>query len=191
MKTLGTLALGLWLAVQVQARPSYSLYTDKKGKRVGDVITVLVTENAQASKNAGTTTDHENGFKGTFSDPTGILSKIPGWETMMSLETGTNNSFKGTGETQRKGELKAVLSVKIEEVLDNGNLIIKGAKSVKVNDETETIVLSGLIRPEDISSGNTILSNKIADAKIEYSGDGVANSAQQPGWISRFFNWLF
>lgn len=173
------------------AKPNYSLYTDKKGKKVGDVITVYVAENAQASKNAGTKTDQGTGFKGNFSDPTGILSKIPGWETVMSLDAGTNNSFQGEGQTERKGALQAVLSVKIDQVLDNGNLLIKGTKSVKVNDETETITLSGIIRPEDISSANTIASNKIADAQIEYSGDGVANGAQQAGWITRFLNWLF
>lgn len=190
MKKVQILVLGL-LVLGASARPSYSLYTDKKGKRVGDVITVLVTENAQATKNAGTNTTQDNGFKGSFADPKGLLSMVPGWDAVMSLEGGTNNTFKGEGATQRKGQLQAILSVKIEEVLDNGNLMIKGEKSVKVNDETETITLTGLIRPEDISSANTIASNKIADAKIEYSGDGVANSAQQPGWITRFINWIF
>lgn len=187
MKFLSLMAL---CVCAVWAKPNYSLYTDKKGKRVGDVITVLVAENAQASKNTGTKTDQGGSFKGSFSDPTGVLSKIPGWETVMSLEAGNNNQFQGSGETERKGALQAVLSVKIDQVLDNGNLMIKGTKSVKVNDETEMITLSGVIRPEDISSANTIMSNKIADAQIEYSGDGVANSAQQPGWITRFLNWL-
>ncbi len=174
-----------------QARPVYSLYTDKKGKRVGDVITVLVLENAQASNNTKTKTGHKNGMEAGFGDPNGIFSKIPGWESLMNFKAGTEQDFEGQGETQREGTLQATVSVKIVEVLDNGNLLIKGTKQVTLNEEVETIELTGLIRPEDITAHNTVMSNKIADAMIKYSGQGVNSDAQKPGWVTRIFNWFF
>jgi flagellar L-ring protein precursor FlgH len=192
MKATFLIVFGVLFLAEISfARPVYSLYTDKKGKRVGDVITVLVLENAQASNNTKTRTGHKNDMEAGFGDPSGIFSKIPGWNSMMNFKAGTEQDFEGKGETQREGTLQATVSVKIVEVLDNGNLLIQGTKQVTLNEEIETIELTGLIRPEDISGQNTVLSNKIADAKIKYSGNGVNSDAQKPGWITRIFNWMF
>ena len=76
-------------------------------------------------------------------------------------------------------------------VYDNGNLLIEGNKEVEVNNEKEILRVSGIVRPEDISSDNTVLSEKIADARIQYTGTGDNHNAARPGWLARFFNWVF
>ncbi len=164
-----------------------SLYSDKKGKRVGDVVTVVIIENAQASNDTRTRTDESNELSLNNKVGSGFLDFIPGF----GLEHETGSQYKGQGETSRQGELKATLSTKITQVLDNGNLLIEGTKKVTINSETETIMLSGIIRPEDITSDNYIYSNKIADAEISYSGEGPSDDATDPGILSQFFNWLF
>ena len=178
-----------WVLIQVSwsSRPLYNLYTDRKGKKVGDVLTVMVMESAKAQNKAETELDKKNEWKLGVSEGTGLTDFIPG----MGFEGGTGSGFDGRGTTSRNGELKATVSVRIEEVLDNGNLRIYGIKEVTLNEETETLEVSGIIRPEDISSENTVISPKIAEAVIKYTGDGVLNEAEEPGLLTRFFNWIF
>lgn len=109
----------------------------------------------------------------------------------MGLNLETDQDFKGKGQTERNGSLIATVSATITEVYANGNLMIQATKEVTVNNETEILELVGTIRPEDISSNNAILSSRIADAKIKYSGEGTLSETQDPGVITRFFNWLF
>ncbi len=177
----------LSMVTQIWASPGFNLYTDRKGKKSGDVLTVLVMESAKASNKASTETDHKNQNSFGMEAGSGSLNFIPG----MGAETKTQSEFSGRGTTQRNGELKATVTVRIEEVLDNGNLRISGFKEVTLNEETEILEISGLIRPEDISSENTVYSYKIADAVIRYRGDGTLSEVEEPGLITRFFNWIF
>jgi flagellar L-ring protein precursor FlgH len=182
-----TVLLSAWLSFVWAGPWAYSLYTDRKGKQIGDVVTVLVIENAQASNDTRTETD-ENSTGAVSADAgTGFLDFLHG----ASLGMGSDVSYKGKGKTARKGELTATVSARIVEILDNGNLLVEGTKVVMVNDEQEILEVSGLLRPEDISPDNTVYSTKMADAMISYSGEGVASDAQEPGVITRFFQWLF
>lgn len=179
------------LSVMAAGPAFYSLYTDRKGKKIGDVITVMISEQAKATNKTSTETDHDQSMGAAFSDPTGIFSSIPGWDAVMGLNLETDQDFKGKGQTERNGSLIATVSATITEVYANGNLMIQATKEVTVNNETEILELVGTIRPEDISSNNAILSSRIADAKIKYSGEGTLSETQDPGVITRFFNWLF
>jgi flagellar L-ring protein precursor FlgH len=181
------MALVILLAGQCFAAPGFNLYTDRKGKQAGDVLTVMVVESAKATNNAQTQTDSKNKNSFGLENGAGSLDFIPG----MGMGTATNSGFEGRGLTSRNGSLKATVTVKIEEVMDNGNLRISGFKEVTLNEETEILEVSGTIRPEDISSDNTVYSYKIADAVIRYKGDGTLTEAEEPGMISRFFNWIF
>ncbi|MBL8028782.1 MAG: flagellar basal body L-ring protein FlgH [Fibrobacteres bacterium] len=169
------------------SRP-FSLYGDKKAKRIDDIITVLIIENASATNKTktGTGTESEVGFN-TGSSGGGLMSYLPTWGF-----SGKNSAnYKGQGETSRMGELKAKVTARVIEVHDNGNLLIHGSKLVEINNEKEMIHVSGIIRPEDIAVDNTILSSSIADANITYTGEGVNQDAQNPGLLTRFFTWLF
>jgi flagellar L-ring protein precursor FlgH len=102
-----------------------------------------------------------------------------------------SNNFDGSGETTRAGNLTATLTCMVVRVLSNGNLLIQGDKDVQVNHETQYIRLYGIIRPQDIESDNSIYSDKIADARIIYSGRGVVSDKQISGWATRILDWIW
>lgn len=165
----------------------HSLYTNHRAMREGDILTVLIVEKANAGSSTNTQTEKGNAFSISSQDGSGFLSFMPtfGANGKMGLD------YKGGGDTKRTGEFMATISARVESVLNNGNLIIKGNKTVKINDEEEVIVLSGIVRPQDIEGNNTVYSYNVANAEITYSGKGTNSDAQRPGPITRFFNWLF
>ena len=103
------------------------------------------------------------------------------------------SDFEGDGTTERSGEFKATLTARVTAVLPNGNMRILGTREIKINNETQYIYMSGLVRPEDISSANRVLSTQVADAKLDYSGFGVVDARQRPGWLANALNriWPF
>jgi len=165
-----------------------NLYTDKKGKKVGDVVTVLVLEAAKAGSDTRTDTEKKNNLSVGQEKGSG---KIFSWLPSFGMNTSTDMSYNGKGATARNGELKATVTARITEVLDNGNLLIEGSKLVAINSEEEILEVSGTIRADDINPDNTVYSYKIAEAVIRYSGSGVNSDAEKPGILTRFFNWIF
>ena len=101
------------------------------------------------------------------------------------VESSYDAAFDGSGKTRRSGELSAIISARVVDILPNGNLVLEGKKDTIVNNELQFVVLSGIIRPEDINEENTVLSTMISDARIEYSGKGVIADEQGPGWLRR------
>lgn len=187
-RRMGLLGMGLALLGNAAAEGrNFSLYSDRKARRAEDLITVMVVENARATNDTKTKTDKKNEVALDVTGGSGPLSFIPG----MGLGGASSAAYDGKGQTARAGEVKATVAARIMAVYDNGNLLIQGSKEVSVNEETEVLRVSGIVRPEDISSDNTIYSFKIADAKIEYSGRGDSHNAHRPGPIARFFNWIF
>jgi flagellar L-ring protein precursor FlgH len=116
-----------------------------------------------------------------------------GFDPFGSIEGSTSNSFKGSGATKRSGNLAASITARVTRVLPNGNLEILGKREITVNNEKQYIALTGIIRPRDISSNNVVLSTYISDAKIVYTGTGVVNDRQNPGWLARVLDtvWPF
>ena len=102
-----------------------------------------------------------------------------------------DNKSVGEGSTARRGDLQARVSAQISEITESGLLQVEGTRSVLVNGEEEKIILRGSLRPQDIQPDNTVLSTYLANASIEYTGEGVLASAERPGFITRIFNWLF
>jgi flagellar L-ring protein precursor FlgH len=178
--------IAVW-ASNVSAVKVHSLYTDRRAMRQGDLLTVLVYEKAEAGSKSSTDTRKSNRFRVNNSAGVGSLRVIPGFGAGGEISA----DYNGSGGTTRDGRLVAKITANIDEVLDNGNLIINGNKVVMVNEEREIINISGIVRPHDIESDNTIASHKIANAEITYSGKGSAASAQRPGPFARLFNWLF
>jgi flagellar L-ring protein FlgH len=192
---LTTLMLGACAGSALgQAMPhNYSLYTDKKAKRAEDVITVLIVENAKASNDAKTSTDKSQDASIDIKpfNVTWPGAPATGYTPGVGFGGGMQQKYHGNGETSRAGEVKATLSARIVAVYDNGNLLIEGNKEVEVNSEKEILRVSGIVRPEDISPDNTVLSEKIADARIQYTGQGDNHQAARPGLLARFINWVF
>ena len=178
----------LLLALEAAAAPvHYSLYTDRKGKRAGDVVTVLVVEAAKAGSDTRTETEKNSEVSIGQDKGNGLMRWMPSFGVNGSADI----AYDGKGATARNGELKATVTARIVQVLDNGNLLIEGSKLVTINNEEEILEVSGTIRADDINPDNTVYSHKIAEAVIRYTGSGVASDAEKPGLITRFFNWLF
>lgn len=165
------------------------LFTDNKANRVGDIVTINVIESSKAKKKAKTTLSRGNetyfGISGLFGLENALPRMAPEINLGSLIGAKGKNNFTGSGETERSGELVARMGAIVTQQLPNGNLIIEGKRQVRVNNEEQVLVLSGVIRPRDISSDNSIPSYLIADARIYYSGEGVINDKQKPGWLSR------
>jgi flagellar L-ring protein FlgH len=172
-----------------------TLYNNARKFGVGDVITVIIQGQSVAVQEAGTNTSKQSGINADFYDMWDQYSintdDNDSLRKMQNYRIGGGDSYRGTGATSRKSKVNAVMSAMVTEILENGNLVIVGEHSVNVNDETEIIRLSGIIRPEDISAKNDVPSHKIAHAQISVKGDGVVGAKQTPGIMSRMFNWVF
>jgi flagellar L-ring protein precursor FlgH len=156
------------------------LVSDRKAQRVGDSITVLVLETASASASADTSTDRNTGLGMSIKNP--IYDK--------NVTVGVNDDFAGRGKVQRSGKLLAQITVTVESVEANGDLNVKGEQLLEVNDEKQAIKLEGRIRRADISETNTVPSNRLANARISYVGDGILGDTQKPGILTRILRWL-
>lgn len=166
------------------------LYSDRRASHVGDILLVKIVETSNGDKQAATKTQRKSNVTGDLSSLFGFekwLHKhdsnfVPGTK---ALQAGLRNDFDGKAETKRASTVTATLSARVVDVTMNGNLMIRGYREVRLNNETQYIVLSGLVRPDDISPDNSILSSYIADARIEYTGQGALSDKQEPGWLAR------
>lgn len=173
------------------------LFEDLKARRVGDILTVVLNEETNAEKEA--TTDVSKSSTSTITNPT-ILGASPEFSLPkftplsatqdLSLETNlsSDHSLGGSGEADQNHILTGNITVSVVEVLPNGNLIIRGEKRVTLNNGVEYIQLSGIVRPIDILANNTVLSTQVADATINYTGEGAIADSNRNGWLARFFN---
>ncbi len=165
-----------------------SLFYDIKARMLGDVITVAIFERASASKEAKTSTGRDSEITADISKLLGLEKKLPGlfnlgMDPTALLDATASNSFSGGGKTSRKEDLVATLATQIIEVLPNGNLRIKGNKTVTVNNEMQIVTLSGTVRSSDISPSNIVDSKNILNARIAYVGNGAVSDKQQQGWL--------
>ena len=156
------------------------LVSDRKAYRVGDSITVLVLEDASASASSDTSTDRTSAL--------GMNIKTPMYDK--NVTAGLNDDFSGKGKVQRTGKLLAQITVTVESVESNGDLNVKGEQLLEFNDEKQAIKLEGRIRRADISDTNTVASNRLANARISYVGDGILGESQKPGIFTRFLRLL-
>jgi flagellar L-ring protein FlgH len=165
------------------------LYRDRRASRVGDILLVKIVETSTGTKKASTKTERDSGVSGDLSALFGfekwLSSKNANFNPSKALQLGFKNEFDGEGETKRNSNVTATLSVRVIDITMDGNLVVRGYREVRVNNEVQHIILSGLIRPEDISRDNSILSSYIADARIEYTGQGTLSDKQHPGWLAR------
>jgi flagellar L-ring protein FlgH len=164
---------------------STSLIDDMKARRVGDTLTVIVTEQTSASKEASTGTGRSGSVAAGIPTLMGLEAKMlaNGMDPTKLISASTDTKYSGSGSTTRKDNLTATMTARVIEVLANGNLLIEGRRNVMVNNEDQMIVLEGTVRPRDITPDNAINSSLIADARITYSGNGVISDRQRPGWL--------
>ena len=163
------------------------LFDDTKAAYVGDTVIVDIVENSSSQMEVNS----ESGRTTSMSVGTPTLNLF-GMSTQLGGTTGGNlidtsfaNNVKGEAESDRLGQVTASISARITEVLPNGNLSVFGRRAMKVDQEVQYIIVSGIIRPDDIDSDNRVQSTSLADSRIEYYGKGALADKQKPGWGTR------
>ncbi len=168
----------------------HSLYADLKARTIGDIVTITISEKASASKSASTSTDRSSSMTAGIPHLFGLekskwLVDNPEIDIKNLVEATFANKFAGAGTTVRKEDLIASLTAQVVDIYPNGNLKIRGGKEVRVNNETQVIYMTGIIRPVDIMANNTVDSKHVLNAKISYTGKGAISDKQKPGWLMR------
>jgi flagellar L-ring protein precursor FlgH len=167
-----------------QAGYSRPLFEDRRARNVGDTLTVNIVENTSADKKSNTTTNRSS--DNNFAVPN--VAGLPGKSFLgAGLAANTDFKFSGDGETASNNVFTGTITVTVIEVYPNGNLLVSGEKQVGINHASEFIRLSGVINPVYLTPSNSVNSVQIADARIEYRGNGQIENAQNMGWLSRFF----
>lgn len=163
-----------------------SLWSDSKASRIGDVLTIILDESTDSSKTAKTEISKEDT---NALSVTQLLGTIPTWKGNQFLNSATDNTreFGGESKSSQNNALAGSLSVTVAKVLPNGNMIVRGEKWITLTDGKEYLRLTGIVRPFDVTPDNRILSSRVADAKIEYSGTGAGADSNRVGWASRIF----
>ncbi|WP_205634783.1 flagellar basal body L-ring protein FlgH [Photorhabdus namnaonensis] len=162
------------------------LFEDRRPRNIGDTLTITLQENVSASKNSSANASR-NG-KNTFSaalTPRFLKGLIGGDKTDLDMEA--ENTFGGKGGANANNTFRGTITVTVDQLLANGNLHVVGEKQIAINQGTEFIRFSGVVNPRTINANNTVSSNQVADARIEYVGNGYINEAQNMGWLQRFF----
>ncbi|WP_313514330.1 flagellar basal body L-ring protein FlgH [Pseudomonas sp.] len=168
-----------------------NLYTDRKAFRVGDIITITLQERTQASKNASSDISKDSsaniGLTSLFGGAVSGTNPLTGNSANLGAQFNGTRENKGDSQAAQGNSLTGSLTVTIAEVLPNGVLAVRGEKWLTLNTGNELMRISGLVRADDIATDNTVVSTRVADARITYSGTGAFADASQPGWLSQFF----
>jgi flagellar L-ring protein precursor FlgH len=173
-----------------------SLYSDLRASKIGDLITITVSEESKGSKVATTSTSRaktsggQASFSGAGVGPSAASNQNAAF-SFGPYSTSFNNNFKGDGKTEKTDSMTAYMTATVVDVLPNGNLLIRGSRWTKVNDEMQQMILEGVVRPTDISRNNSVSSQSVAEAKIFMVGKGPVTQHQKPGWLNQFVDLIF
>ncbi len=188
-------AASLW---QAETLADGTLYSDQVARRAGDLITIMVKETTAVTDTQKTETNRENELEAavTMLPQNTALPAVAGASTVGTLPAVAMNSkkeFEGEGKYKSNSEVRATITGRVIDVLDNGNLVVEGRRQVKVNLDTKTIVITGIVRTADIRSDNTVWSEKLHDFQLAIEGEGPLSRAQQEGWLGRIIDvvWPF
>lgn len=187
--TLAVIAASLFIVAGPMRAAADDLYSrakfdapaaDHRALRPGDNLTVLVTEITTATSDARTSTDKTAGLNGSFT----LHSR------QQQAAGSLGDTFDGGGTTERSNKLLASLTVVVQSVDPDGYLRVAGEQEININGERQHLSVEGRVRPQDIAADNSVLSSRLSDARISYTGKGMLGEAQRPGFLTRFLSWL-
>lgn len=179
-----------------------TLFADLRAGRIGDTITVDIVENASSNIDANTKASRASSIDAGISQAAGYMRALEEANKRLNRDTDgelnstlfkakMQNTFDGKGSSDRSGQVTASIGAVVKEVRPGGNLVIFGKREIRVNNETQFITVTGIVRPMDIDRDNRIKSTHIADARIEYIGRGVLADKQRPGWGTRMLDYVW
>jgi flagellar L-ring protein precursor FlgH len=161
------------------------LFEDRKPREIGDLLTIQINENLNASQTGNSNAEKKTTTTATLPKITGLLGMgVNG----VNLNAASDNNFTGTGATASTNAFTGAITVTVVEVLPNGNLMVAGEKQIGISRNSETLKLSGVIDPTFIQPGNIVNSTQVADVRLDVRGGGNIEEAQIQGWLGRFFN---
>ncbi len=163
--------------------PTANLFNDHRAHAVGDVITIIINESSSA-KRAGSASNKKDAST-SLEDGTGMLKFIS------ALGGSSSDSFSADGSLSNSNKVTGRITVKVVEVQPNGQLMIKGTQTIKQNTDEQTITITGVVRPEDVTANNTVASSNVADATLKIEGKGPIAGKQRQGILTQIFNFLF
>lgn len=167
-----------------QARRGYQpLFEDRRPRTIGDILTIVLDEEVSASKNSQSNANRSGSASLNLAQLPDVLDALAEY----GFDIGGASDFAGGGGSQANNTFTGTITVSVLEVMNNGNLRVRGEKQIAINQGTEFIRFSGVVNPRTITAQNTVPSTQVADARIEYVGDGYINEAQHMGWLQRFF----
>lgn len=173
-----------------------TLYSDQVARRAGDLITIMVKETTSVSERHKTENKRENTIDaaislvpGTDQIPAQVGTASAG--RLPALKAGSEKDFKGEGKIEAQGEVKAVITGRVIDVLDNGNLLVEGRRVVRVNQDTKTILITGIIRTADIQANNTVMSEKLHNFQVSIEGEGPLTRSGREGWLGEILDILW
>jgi flagellar L-ring protein precursor FlgH len=179
-------------------RQSYGLVADSRPTNVGDLVTISITETNKASEIADTATSKDSGVKVGVNSLFGLSFPMKAFTNKdvnvdTALDATLGNSSNGQGKTERQSSFTSYLTTRVMQVLPNQNLMIQGQRQMRINNETEVVMLTGIVRPQDIDRNNIVPSTKVAEARLTISGAGVVSDKQKVGWFQRIVDhvWPF
>jgi flagellar L-ring protein precursor FlgH len=178
------------------------LFSDNRARNVGDLLVIRVVETSRGTNSTETSTEKDSSNEYSVGAAFGrstvspmlvgsLLAGDVGIEPVLS--TSSVSQTDATGETNRQNTLNAPVGARVVQVLPNGVLQVEGARKIRINDETQILVVSGLVRSRDIGTDNTVLSTQLADSTIDLYGEGVLADKQKSGWLTRLLDvvWPF
>jgi flagellar L-ring protein precursor FlgH len=170
-----------------QSNREIALFENPIAHHVGDIVTIVLNESTQAQKSSSTNTNKATTVALPGMTLLGKALTVHG-VPITSNSIADTTKFAGEGDSAQSNSLQGYVTVTVQKVLPNGNLYVKGQKWIGINQGQEYVTMSGVIRPIDLSSDNSINSSQVANAKISYGGKGALADANAQGWLSRFFN---
>lgn len=162
------------------------MFEDRRPRNIGDTLTIILQENVSASKSSSASAKRGGSTGLSMTAVPGMLEGLLGGDRANADISGKND-FSGKGGAAANNTFSGTITVTVQQLLANGNLRVVGEKQIAINQGTEFIRFSGVVNPRTISSANTVVSTQVADARIEYVGNGYINEAQQMGWLQRLF----
>lgn len=162
-----------------------SLFSDVKAFKAGDALMVFIMEDTEADNSASTGTSRGTNLGA------GVNFRIGSPSTSVDVGINSDNQFSANGKTARNERIRSKISARVINTEPNGNLIIEGKRTTKVNGEVQTITISGVVRPVDILANNSVYSYNVLDLSLLIEGDGSITEVQEPGLITKFLRMLF
>lgn len=168
------------------------LALDSRARGLNDIVTVRVVESIVGTGSADSALDKNSSGNASVTKYFGLEELFPDdYDPANMVDISSDTKFKGGGTTTRSGELSAVMTARVVEVLPNGDLVLEGAREIDINGDRQIVVLTGVVRPTDINKNNVVLSTQIGQLSIRYFGRGLIKDNLKPGWLVRILNKVF